>query len=92
MNIYLPAPPWVTDRGYARKREADLRYPFEIFYSGENGGYIAIVPDLPGCSAFGENEAEALREVRVAVASYLEALGVDNRIAPKPSGIANARV
>lgn len=27
-------------------------YAIEIFYSEEDEGYIAIVPELPGCSAF----------------------------------------
>jgi len=70
--------------------EADMRYPFEIFYSDEDEGYIAIVPDLPGCSAFGDSEEEAVREVRVAVESYLEALNAENRPVPVPSGIPSA--
>jgi hypothetical protein len=28
-------------------------YPITIFYSEEDGGYIAAAPDLKGCSAFG---------------------------------------
>ena len=35
-------------------------YPIEIFYSEEDAGYIATFPDLPGCSAFGESENDAL--------------------------------
>ncbi len=30
------------------------RYLIEIFWSDEDQGYIAVVPDLPGCCAFGE--------------------------------------
>ncbi len=67
-----------------------MRYPFEMFYSEEDSGYIAIVPDLPGCSAFGDTEEEALREVRSAVKSYLEALKTEARAIPEPSGIPNA--
>ncbi len=67
-----------------------MRYPFEMFYSEEDSGYIAIVPDLPGCSAFGESEEEALREVRIAVGSYLEALKAEARPIPKPSRIPTA--
>lgn len=29
------------------------KYAIEIFYSEEDGGYIATVPELAGCSAFG---------------------------------------
>ena len=28
-------------------------YHINIFYSEEDGGYIADIPDLEGCSAFG---------------------------------------
>ena len=31
------------------------RYTIEIFYSAEDEGYIAVVPELLGCSAFGES-------------------------------------
>ena len=27
-------------------------YHINVFYSDEDGGYIAEIPDLPGCSAF----------------------------------------
>jgi hypothetical protein len=36
-------------------REMSLRdYHINIFYSEENDGYIADIPDLEACSAFGE--------------------------------------
>ena len=35
------------------------RYPAYIFWSVEDEGFIAIAPDLPGCSAFGGTQAEA---------------------------------
>ncbi len=37
------------------------RYAIEIFYNEEDDGHIAVVPELPGCSAFGETEEEALK-------------------------------
>lgn len=43
------------------------KYAIEIFYSDEDGGFIAVVPELPGCSAFGATEEEALEEVKVAI-------------------------
>jgi len=70
--------------------EADMHYPFEIFYSEEDAGFIAVVPDLPGCSAFGETEDEAAIEVREAVASYLEALKAEKRPVPEPTSIQQA--
>ena len=61
------------------------RYAIEIFYSEEDEGYIAIVPELPGCSAFGETEEEALREVKVAIDLWLETAEEEGRQIPKPS-------
>jgi predicted RNase H-like HicB family nuclease len=48
------------------------KYAVEIFYSEEDEGYIAVAPELPGCSAFGETEEEALREIKVAIDLWLE--------------------
>ena len=36
------------------------KYAIEIFYSEEDEGYIAVVPELSECSAFGETEEDAL--------------------------------
>jgi predicted RNase H-like HicB family nuclease len=48
-------------------------YHVNIFYSDDDGGYIADVPDLEGCSAFGSTPEEALHEVTIAKAEWLEA-------------------
>ena len=50
------------------------KYRIEIFWSDEDGGYIANVPDLRYCSAFGETYEEALREVLVAMELHLDTL------------------
>jgi predicted RNase H-like HicB family nuclease len=60
------------------------RYEVDIFWSEEDGGYIANVPELPYCSAFGETYEEALREVRTAMDLYLSALREEGKEAPKP--------
>lgn len=49
-------------------------YAIEIFYSEEDEGFIAIVPELSGCSAFGETEERALQEVKIAMPLWLENL------------------
>jgi predicted RNase H-like HicB family nuclease len=38
-------------------------YHINIFYSEEDEGYIADIPDLKYCSAFGSTVEEAVREV-----------------------------
>ena len=41
-------------------------YHINLFYSEEDGGYTAHIPDLKSCSAFGKTPEEALREVQLA--------------------------
>lgn len=48
------------------------RYAIEIFYSEEDEGHIATVQELPECSAFGETEEEALKEIKIAIDLWLE--------------------
>jgi len=60
------------------------RYTIEIFYSEDDRGYIAVVPELPGCSAFGESEEDAIREVKIAIDLWIETAKKENREIPKP--------
>ncbi len=62
------------------------KYAIEIFYSDEDTGYIAVVPELPGCSAFGETEEGALEEIKVAMELWLETAKKEGRETPKPYG------
>ena len=59
-------------------------YHINIFYSDEDGGYIADIPDLEACSAFGATPEEALREVEVAKAAWLEAARESGKPIPAP--------
>jgi predicted RNase H-like HicB family nuclease len=59
-------------------------YAIEIFYSEEDEGYIAIVPELPGCSAFGGTEEKALEEVKIAMSLWLETAKEIGREIPIP--------
>jgi predicted RNase H-like HicB family nuclease len=63
------------------KRE---RYHINIFYSDEDEGFIADVPDLTHCSAFGETPEKALAEVRVAMRNWLAAARKLRRPIPNP--------
>jgi predicted RNase H-like HicB family nuclease len=59
-------------------------YHINIFYSEEDGGYIADMPDLVACSAFGETAEEALREVQEAKQLWLETARAEGKPIPKP--------
>jgi len=61
-----------------------LMYAIEIFYSEEDEGFIAIVPELPGCSAFGRTEEDALKEVKMAMQLWLETAKEIGREIPAP--------
>ena len=59
-------------------------YSINIFYSEEDGGYIAEIPDLDSCSAFGSTAEEALQEVEKAKAAWLEAALSSGKPIPEP--------
>jgi predicted RNase H-like HicB family nuclease len=59
-------------------------YHINIFYSEADGGYIADIPDLQACSAFGNTPQEALTEVERAKATWLEAARAENKPIPRP--------
>jgi antitoxin HicB len=55
-----------------------------IQWSEEDGAYIALVPELPGLSAFGSSAEEAARELSLAKEAYLEVLTEDEEEIPEP--------
>jgi predicted RNase H-like HicB family nuclease len=57
-------------------------YHINIFYSEEDGGYIADIPDLESCSAFGSTPDEALHEVEIAKQAWLEAAKAESKPVP----------
>ncbi|MHB8511609.1 MAG: type II toxin-antitoxin system HicB family antitoxin [Actinomycetota bacterium] len=59
-------------------------YHINVFYSDEDGGWIADIPDLPGCSAFGNSPEEALAEVTSAKKAWLEAAHAGGKPIPEP--------
>lgn len=61
-----------------------MKYAIMVAYSDEDKGYIATVPELPGCSAFGETEEEAIKEIKVAASLWLYAARKAKRPIPVP--------
>lgn len=60
-------------------------YHINIFYSEEDKGYIADIPDLECCSAFGNTPEEALAELEIAKQAWLEAARGASRPIPLPT-------
>ena len=59
-------------------------YHMNIFYSDEDGGYIADVPDLESCSAFGKTPDEALAELERAKSAWIAAAREAGKPIPEP--------
>jgi len=59
-------------------------YHINIFYSDNDDGYIADIPDLEACSAFGDTPDEALREVQKAKKLWLDAAQAKGKLIPPP--------
>ena len=59
-------------------------YHINIFYSDDDGGYIADIPDLEACSAFGATAEEALKEVQIAKEAWIETARSEKKPIPRP--------
>lgn len=59
-------------------------YHINIFWSDEDGGYIADIPDLTSCSAFGASPKEALDQVMIAKETWLSAARENGKPIPVP--------
>ncbi len=59
-------------------------YHINVFYSDDDGCYVADIPDLRYCSAFGASPEEAVRQVQVAKAAWLHVAKQRRKPIPKP--------
>ena len=50
----------------------DRNYEIDLYWSREDGAFIAEVPELPGCAADGSTYQEALANVEVVIREWLE--------------------
>jgi predicted RNase H-like HicB family nuclease len=61
-------------------------YAYYTFFHEPSGEYVAECREIPGLSGIGETEAEALAELKEAVAGWLEVLEEDGLSFPPPEG------
>lgn len=55
-------------------------YEFDVvILEDETGGYVALVPALPGCHTQGDTVDEVLRNVREAIELYIESLSDEEK-------------
>lgn len=62
------------------------RYEIILFWSEEDGAFVADVPELPGCMAHGDTQDEALRNIQEAMAGWIEVARELQRPIPQPRG------
>jgi len=56
----------------------------------EGGGYLAWVPDLPGCMSDGDTAAEAVQNAQQAILEWIEEAERLGRRIPEPSQVVTA--
>jgi predicted RNase H-like HicB family nuclease len=59
-------------------------YHINVFWSDEDNAWVADIPDLAHCSAFGDTPQEALHEVLQAKQAWLESAQAHNDQVPEP--------
>jgi predicted RNase H-like HicB family nuclease len=60
------------------------KYHINLFWSEPGGAWVADVPDLQSCSAFGDSPAQALAEVEKAMEAWLVVAREDRLPIPVP--------
>jgi predicted RNase H-like HicB family nuclease len=64
-------------------RDGD-RYAIIVFWSEEDRAWVADVPDIKSCAAFGSTRDEAVAEVSIAIDAWLAAARDAGWEIPKP--------
>ena len=63
-----------------------------IIERADDGGYGAWSPDVPGCVALGDTEAEALSEMKEAIRLHLQVMRERDEPLPEPSTVSATTV
>ncbi len=62
------------------------RYEIVIYWSDEDGSFLAEVPELPGCMADGASYHEAVSNVELVIDEWLSTATELGRRIPEPAG------
>ena len=62
------------------------KYEVIVYWSEEDGAFIAEVPELPGCAADGATYQEAINNVEVVIGEWIETARELGRPVPIPKG------
>lgn len=63
----------------------DYAVLIEPLPEADGGGFLATVPDLPGCMSDGESRAEAAANAEDAIAAWLDEAVALGRVVPAPT-------
>jgi predicted RNase H-like HicB family nuclease len=62
------------------------KYEIVLYWSKTDKAFIAVVPELPGCMADGRSYVEAVKNVEVVMAEWIETAKELGRAIPEPKG------
>jgi predicted RNase H-like HicB family nuclease len=62
------------------------RHEIILYWSAEDGAFIAEVPELAGCAADGATRQEALANVEIVISEWIETAREPGRPVPEPRG------
>lgn len=75
------------------KRNTAKALSYSVFYQqATEGGFVALVPALPGCHSQGETLEEAEHNIKEAIALYVESLGAHREAVPEEGPSFQGRV
>ena len=63
-----------------------FKYELIIYWSEDDGCFVAEVPELPGCMADGSTYAEAVANVQTVIQQWIETATDLGREIPQPRG------
>ena len=62
------------------------KYEITIYWSEEDGAFIAEVPELAGCMADGKSCQEAVANAEIVIQEWIDTAREMGRPVPKPKG------
>jgi predicted RNase H-like HicB family nuclease len=65
-------------------------YKVVIWWSDEDGAFVAEMPELPGCMADGKTREEALAAIQEVAALWIDTAKLDGREIPAATGPGHA--
>ena len=62
------------------------KYEIIIYWSGDDGCFVAEVTELPGCMADGKDYDEVIKNVLVVIDEWINTAKLTGREVPEPKG------